>query len=331
MRGKWVFWGLALVLVGGCGAEPSTGVRTGGDAGTGHGAGDGTATGTGAGADAGPGTATDSAGAADAKGEVAAPAWHGPCAADKRVGRFEVLQDAEYGGSVAGNVADRVDALQVMIAKESADACQLWQRKAAVCSPGCTASQQCVRGAGCQAYPAPLDVGKVVVSGLVKPVEMTAKGANKDYFFTDFDADPFVPGGPIALQSGASQLAAFALHGYGIEPLMVATKSGQVQKGKPLTVSWTPGGGNGQIHVSINVDQHGLTPVTLTCDVADTGTLQVPVALTDALLGYGVSGAATATIERRTVDSVAVTVPDGAAACVELAVASRVSLQLLAQ
>ncbi len=258
--------------------------------------------------------------------------WHGACAQDQRFGRFEVLQDAQYGSSVSGNVADRIDALQVMVAKESQGACKLWQRKAAVCSPGCTGTQQCVRNAGCLPFPAPQDVGKVTLTGLVKAVVMTAKGSNKEYFFTDFDADPYVAGGPIELQAAGGQTPAFGLSGQGVAPLTIANKAGTLQKGKVFSVDWqsaavTTGIG---VHLSLNVDQHGLTPVTLTCDVGDTGHLEVPMVLTDALLGYGVSGAATAWLQRQTVDS-QVTTASGQSGCVELVVGSKVALQVLAQ
>ncbi|MBI5609204.1 MAG: hypothetical protein HY902_10035 [Deltaproteobacteria bacterium] len=258
--------------------------------------------------------------------------WQGPCELDRRVGRFEVLQDAEYGSSVSGNVADRIDALQVLVAKESQGACKLWQRKAAVCTPGCTGSQQCVRNAGCQPFPAPVDVGKVTITGLVKPVVMTAKGANKDYFFTDFDADPYAAGSEIALSVSGNPTVAFGLDGYGVTPLSVPNKSGTLQKGKAFSLDWQPAAkvAGVLVHLSLNVDQHGLTPVTLTCDVEDTGHLEVPVALTDALLGYGVSGAATAWLQRQTVDSMPVSAA-WESGCVELIVGSKVALQVLAQ
>lgn len=253
------------------------------------------------------------------------------CAMDQRVGRFEILQDSVYGGSVAGNVADRVDALQVLVAKESQGKCQLWQRKAAECQPTCTAQQQCVRDVGCQPYPAPVELGDVSVMGLVKSVTMKAKGANKDYFFTDFDADPFVPSSDITLQSGGGQLAKITLHGKGMPTLQVNNVTAKLTKGTPLQLQWTPSQGPFGVHLSVNVDQHGLSPVTLTCEMDDVGAFTVPVALTDALLSYGISGATTATLERRTVDSAAVVPASGVNGCVELVVASRVALSILAQ
>lgn len=319
---------LALLWASGCGEEQAPASDAAVDAATD------------AAADSAAETAGDAGNAADAPADLVnydVDAYDGiygfgqPCQAEKRVGRFEVLQDSVYGASVSGNVADRIDALQLLVAKESQGVCTLYQRKAAVCSPGCTGQQQCVRDQGCQAFPAPLDIGKVELTGLVKPVSMTPKGANKDYFYTDFDADPAAPLADIALQASGGQVAAFALKGKASPPLQVQNTSATLKKGQALSLAWQAAGAPFAVRLSLNVDQHGLTPVTLVCESGDTGQLEVPVALTDALLGYGVSGAATATIERLTADSAQLSLPAGAKGCVELLVASRVALQVQAQ
>ncbi len=323
MRFSAVAVTLAIWLVAACGSTPSTSAT---DAGS--------KTDASSADSPSPDSRADTATGSDSQGDTSTSVlkWQGPCEQDRRVGRFEVLQDSEYGSSVSGNVADRIDALQVLVAKESQGACKLWQRKAAVCSPACTGTQQCVRNGGCQPFPAPLDVGKVTVTGLIKPVVMTAKGANKDYFFTDFDADPYATGSEITLSVSGNPTVAFGLDGYGVAPLSVPNKAGTLQKGKVFSLDWQPAAAvpGVQVHLSLNVDQHGLTPVTLTCDVPDTGHLEVPVGLTDALLGYGVSGAATAWLQRQTVDSMPVSAA-WESGCVELVVGSKVTLQVLAQ
>jgi hypothetical protein len=89
---------------------------------------------------------------------------------------------------------------------------------------------------------------------------------------------------------------------------------------QPLEVKWTKGTRDDmRVHVRINVDQHGNTPISLECDAADTGALTIPAALIDALLGAGQSGVPNAKIERRTVDS-----KDVGPGCADLVVRSRV-------
>ena len=94
------------------------------------------------------------------------------------------------------------------------------------------------------------------------------------------------------------------------------------QRGTPMRA----GNGVGTVRLNLNVDQHGVTPVTLVCDVPDTGSFTVPEKLTTALIGLGVSGFATANLYRRTTD--AVTTPVG---CVDLLVQSFVKAKMVAE
>ena len=276
--------------------------------------------------DAASDTVTADAGSADGGGDPFVAQLGGACAMEKRVGRFEILEDALYGSSVAGNVADRIDALQILVAQQTEGACTLWQRKAAACTPSCTGTQQCVRDQGCKAFPAPLSTGAVAVTGLVKPVSMQPKGANLDYFYTDFDAAPAVVGSHLQLTSGGAAAAALSLQGIGVPAIELINPNWTVTKGKPLAVQWKAQSGPWQIRLALNVDQHGLSPVTVVCDGPDTGTLTLSSGLVTALLNFGVSGAATATVERRTADQQNV-----AQGCVELVVASRVTAQATAE
>ncbi len=83
--------------------------------------------------------------------------------------------------------------------------------------------------------------------------------------------------------------------------------------------AWEPPSGEVRtmVHLELNIDQHGATPVTLACELEDTGSATVPGTLTDALFNAGISGFPRGSIVRRTVDSQAVA--DG---CIELVVAS---------
>jgi hypothetical protein len=55
--------------------------------------------------------------------------------------------------------------------------------------------------------------------------------------------------------------------------------------------------------IEMNVDQHGLTPITLVCDVPDTGEAVLPQGATDALIAAGVTGFPSGRLTRRTVDA----------------------------
>ena len=64
---------------------------------------------------------------------------------------------------------------------------------------------------------------------------------------------------------------------------------------------------------AINVDQHGSSPVTLTCELGDVGSLSIRSTLIDALLGFGISGFPRAIVTRRAPSST-----DTAVGCVGL-------------
>ncbi len=317
---------VSVGLMGACGGEeadvPATDMATGTDTVADTGAGTDTATvadaGTGMGTDAGMDTVADA---------TAAP---GPsnksCALAKKIGDFEAV-NSSYGDWFTGKVKDRIDALAVLQPKDKDANCQLWQRVNPHCEPKCDLTiYQCTHDDGCQKYPVSQDVGKVVVTGLVKAVEIAAKGGAKKYDFSDFDDRAWKDGAAIHVKAPGGSLGALSLRGIGVPPLVVPNISWKMSAGKDLALSWTAAKGDWRVRISLNVDQHGLSPATLVCEVDDSGTFAVPAKLVDALLANGVSGAATALIERRTVDSGQVK-----GGCVELVVRSTVEAELTAQ
>jgi hypothetical protein len=77
------------------------------------------------------------------------------------------------------------------------------------------------------------------------------------------------------------------------------------------------------VQLVIDIDQHGITPATLECDVPDTGAATAPAELLDRLIEHGVSGDPNVALVRRTADST--TVKPG---CVEFLVMSQATLKL---
>jgi hypothetical protein len=261
----------------------------------------------------------------DVDQEAWAQQYGSGCALDQRVGRFEITHDDGLS-FVTGQVADGVNALAVLQPKEAEGPCQLLMRENPFCEPACPVDQQCTQDGRCEPFPTPLSAGTVSITGLVQEAVLQP-GALGNYAKYDFEAEAFLPGWPIELSAaGAGAVPAFTLQGSGVPLLSVADQAWSVKRDVPTQVSWTPSAGPGTIHLSLNVDQHGVTPVTLFCEVADTGSLTIPVALTNRLLDYGVSGAASGMLQRRTVDSVEL--PQG---CVELTVSSRVKAKPQAQ
>ena len=250
------------------------------------------------------------------------------CELAKRVGRFEVTesyfpppQDLKVA-SVGGSVSNAVPALQILKKVGEEGACRLLQRVAGFCDPACAKDQECTQDGVCVPYPIPGSVGKVEVTGLAPegvPVGILPATGMK-YSFTSFPGDgdnAFEPGAHIELVAAGADLGGFALQGMGVPDLVMPDKTLKIVAGQALAIEWTAEPGPWKIYFSINVDQHGLTPVTLVCEVDDTGTYAVPSTMMDALLGFNVSGFATTEFGRRTVDST-----EASEGCVELVVMS---------
>jgi len=108
------------------------------------------------------------------------------------------------------------------------------------------------------------------------------------------------------------------LRGWGVPSVELPEVIWEMEAGQPLTVEWIPEPGPWKMLVSLNVDQHGNSPVTMFCEVDDTGSTVVGAALVDELLSYGISGFATADFRRSTVDSLQL----GDVGCVQLSVES---------
>jgi hypothetical protein len=95
-----------------------------------------------------------------------------------------------------------------------------------------------------------------------------------------------------------------------------------IERGKDLKIDWaTSATDQGtKVAVDLSTDQHGVTPLSLTCEFEDTGTATIPATVVDQLLTSGVSGFPNGGIFRRTADHV-----DVEQGCVEFLVGSRLA------
>ncbi len=243
----------------------------------------------------------------------------GACALDQKVGEFAI--EVGLGNYVQGAVQDAVHPNTVLTEVQRDGACVLLERKPPVCSPACDLQTQ-VCGLDDQCHPSPRNqgLGTVTISGLTRAVSIQPDAQN-GYFDTGFTAAPFALGALIRLDaSGSSAAAAFSLRGIGVNPIELGSLAWVLAPGQPFTVEWTASGRTDlRVHVRMNVDQHGNTPIALECDVPDTGAFTIPASMIDALLGSGISGVPNAKVERHSLDSTTV-----GAGCVELSVRSRI-------
>ncbi len=230
---------------------------------------------------------------------------NGACTGEDRVGlfRLEVIVDGNIPRSfVTGSILDQPDPTLVRELLATEGTCQLLRRPNPLCDPACSANQTCTIGDTCVARSRPIDSGPIRVGGLAENIEMHAAPPGNEYFNSEL-AHPAVSGGEELRLRATS--GAISLDSVGHEALSVPSGGWSINQGQPLGVAWNvpSTGANTRVVLSLSIDQHGVTPVTMGCVFEDTGTAEVPASVVDQLFAAGVSGFANARLERQTVDS----------------------------
>jgi len=246
----------------------------------------------------------------------------GSCDSSEKVGAFEVAHWDGYA-TLTGNVASGVIPATILTALEEENGCRLFERENPFCDPTCDPGEVCTHDGECIPYPSNLDVGAVTVAGLSESITLTADTSG--YYWDTTVGWPLFNAGDLVQMTavGGSEVGEFSLRGLGVDDLVVGSENWEIVSGEDLEITWTPSVQESRIRLSFNVDQHGNSPVTMYCDVEDTGSAQVSGALLNTLLNYGVSGFATGTARRQTVDSLAIET-----GCVEMSVYHHVAAQL---
>jgi hypothetical protein len=267
------------------------------------------------GADSAAATATESG-----------PLAYSPCANSERIGAF-VIELADDCTGVQGQVATAVTPSKVPEITASEGSCQLLQPTTLVCEPSCGPGTTCSADGECVPLPENMSIGPVAVFGLAADVAMEASPPM--YFYTNSDPLPhpgFAVGAPISLVAPGREGEAISLRGQGIAPLEMSQDVLRLSPGQPAELQWeAPNESQStQVHVDLNIANHGGTPARIDCVADDTGSILIPASLVDRLLATGYSGFPTVAIARQTVDST--NIGEG---CLELIVRSRRVLDVL--
>jgi hypothetical protein len=248
----------------------------------------------------------------------------GPCDPRRAIGLFEIERALDYtavSGAVAGAVPPTMGRMEVARAGD----CRLLRRDNAFCNPPCGAGTLCGREGQCLRYPDTISVGTVSIQGLKQPVRMEPKSQNQ-YFDTSLPPAAFDEGATIRLEASGGAGPAFAIQASGIALLELADEGNIIAADRDFPIRWTPGRVPARMRVEINVDQHGTTPATLICELADAGQLTLQASLVGQLLGFGVSGFPTLTVTRQAAGSTEL-----ASGCIGLELSSPVSRALSVQ
>jgi hypothetical protein len=241
----------------------------------------------------------------------------GACTDDERWGVFLVEAQDLYS-LVDGKVANGVVPAAIPELVGTEGDCKLLRRRNPFCNPPCMAGQACDHDGVCIPYPMQQNVGTVPITGLEKAIVMEPLPPSNNYFDTDVPHPVFVPGAEIRLTTTGGAFDPIELFGFGFELLADDGSPWRVERGQDLALSWTPPAEvRTRIDFRLNIDQHGNSPVTLSCDLEDDGSAEIPASLIDMLFDSGVSGFPNGAITRETVDKAAA--GDG---CAELRISS---------
>lgn len=251
-----------------------------------------------------------------------APTPRGACAVSARLGRFSVERQKDFG-VVQGTILDGIVPTSIPEVVTEQDGCKLLRRRNLGCSPACSSSETCGEDGKCIPYPRQISVGDVTIAGLTKAVSMAPQQPGAVYFAPGQDNPPFSPLARVELEAaGSAEMKAFQLFARGSVPLL-ESPSWVLQEGKALELSWPTGTEATSIGIELTIDQHGSSPLSLTCELADTGSGKVPAELIDQLITSGVSGFPNGRIQRRSVDHV-----DAKLGCIELSVGSTLAARV---
>ncbi len=258
--------------------------------------------------------------ATDSQSDDEGPKLRGPCPPDSAVGALEVAV-AESFSSVSGAFSNGVVPSSVPTLEHEAGECTLFRRRNPICDTTCESGQTCDFDGSCVPYPKQQDAGVITLSGLSEPVAVLPMAPTNSYSKVDVAHPAFESGDPIAMTSTNGYFGVMTLHGVGVASLIDSPQHWTVAPGYPLDLAWNapPLESAAHIHFSLNIDQHGGSPLTLVCDFSDNGTAVIPAELIDRLINNGISGKPNGRLTRQTVDSQAVA--DG---CVEFRVTSSV-------
>lgn len=243
----------------------------------------------------------------------------GECPMETDFGGFRVT--ATTATDVDGTVSNGVVPITILENIGTDGDCVLLRRNNPNCQPACDPGETCDWDGECITYPANQDLGTVSIDGLAEGVEMEPVFPGNTYFDTTLPHPGMTPGDLLTLRMPGGTYGPVRLHGVGVDPLSGLQDEWAVEAGVDLKVTWEPPTTSpvrSEVWMSVNIDQHGVSPGTLFCTFEDDGEGTVPGALLDQLVSVGVTGFPSGAIMRRTVDHAVV--GDG---CMDFTVSSR--------
>jgi hypothetical protein len=248
---------------------------------------------------AGSAGAKSTAGASNNAGSNNGAAGSGP-ALDNVFGgvvlTFAPPTDAEEGhASLLGRFFDAVtpDPFPLALSEELGD-CRLLVPNLPFCSESC-APDVCTDDDVCTPYPNPQSVGTLSVSGLGAAMMIEPKSSMLIYQPASLAYPPCAAGDAVTVKAPGISLETTCiaqLELTGPDPI-------PVKSGESVRVAWVPQSGAAtRIRIGLDVSHHGGKKGQIDCDVADTGSFEIPASLVTKLIDLGLAGFPTINVNR---------------------------------
>ncbi len=192
---------------------------------------------------------------------------------------------------------------------DTAGGCTLSKPRAPFCSPACAGGAVCVEDGQCAGQPTTQSLGPIQVTGLGASAFTVTPILNAYQLPVDLTL-PFPPaaeGMDVGVSVASGLYGPFALHARAVAPLSsegVLT----LQKNSAATVVWqAPAQPDvARLQVKLDISHHGGSTGMITCDVADTGTLDIGANLITELINLGVAGYPRISLSRVSTGSAAI-------------------------
>jgi hypothetical protein len=186
----------------------------------------------------------------------------------------------------------------VLKVDSEANGCQLLVPPSLFCSPSCGAAGICTAENVCTPYPTAQNLGVVHVTGLGSS-EFTIEPMAPAFNYQPVVTLPF----PSCEEGNSVKVTTdqFAVEGKCIAPLdLMGPDPIPVASGKGVALTWAPPGKSGisRVKIKLDVAHHGGKKGEIVCDIADTGSFEIPASLVTKLVSLGLAGFPTIVVDR---------------------------------
>jgi hypothetical protein len=188
--------------------------------------------------------------------------------------------------------------------------CVLLTPRPLLCSPACGAGQTCVEddsGVHCVMLSRSTSAGTLRITGLATVdgpaelrVEPTVTTSSVSYQSATLPENALAEGAEVRIEASGGTFEPFELRATGIATLEVADAEFPLERGSSASLRWTPPAEPeiGRIQITLDISHHGGLKGQIECNVADTGSFEIPADMVTALIDLGVAGYPTIGITR---------------------------------